>query len=121
MSYITAYLFSRPPVSGNNWRWMLGLAALPAVVQWLGMSFMPESPRFLVQKGKKKEALDVLISVRPPTCTREDLEEEIELIHDRLMKTSEEDVSLSDLFKAEGYRNAMIVAIGLQSLQQLSG
>jgi MFS transporter, SP family, solute carrier family 2 (myo-inositol transporter), member 13 len=32
---------------GRNWRWMLGLAATPAVLQLIGMLFMPETPVFL--------------------------------------------------------------------------
>lgn len=34
------------------WRWMLALATLPAVALWLGMLYMPESPRWLATKGR---------------------------------------------------------------------
>ena len=38
--------------SGHVWRYMLSLAVLPAVVLGLGMIKMPESPRWLISKGK---------------------------------------------------------------------
>ena len=43
---------------------MLGLAAVPAVVQFIGFLFMPESPRWLVQKGRVDKALSVLQTIR---------------------------------------------------------
>ncbi|KAF5748590.1 polyol transporter 5-like [Tripterygium wilfordii] len=39
-----------------NWRLMLGLAALPAIVVVIGVIGMPESPRWLVMKGRYREA-----------------------------------------------------------------
>ena len=39
---------------------MLGLAAIPSALQFVGFIFMPESPRWLVSKGKIQEAINVL-------------------------------------------------------------
>ncbi|KAK4280884.1 hypothetical protein QN277_012443 [Acacia crassicarpa] len=44
-----------------NWRLMLGLAALPAIAVAFGVLAMPESPRWLVMKGRFQEARDVLL------------------------------------------------------------
>lgn len=42
---------------------MLGFAGIPSLFQLIGFFFMPESPRYLVLKGKEKEALDVMIKI----------------------------------------------------------
>lgn len=52
---------------------MLGLAAVPAVIQFVGFLFMPETPRFLMMKGRKDEARRLLERIRG----QEDVEWEI--------------------------------------------
>lgn len=43
---------------------MLGLSSIPAVVQFIGFFFLPESPRWLLQKGRSQEARQVLSRIR---------------------------------------------------------
>lgn len=45
------------------WRWMYLLQAVPAVVFFIALFFIPESPRFLVSKQRNEEALNVLTSL----------------------------------------------------------
>lgn len=43
---------------------MLALSIVPAVVQFIGFIFLPESPRWLLQKGRTQKARDVLGRIR---------------------------------------------------------
>ncbi|ELJ9286027.1 sugar porter family MFS transporter [Staphylococcus pseudintermedius] len=55
-SYLVNYAFA--PIEG--WRWMLGLAVVPSVILMIGVIFMPESPRWLLEKRGEKAARDVM-------------------------------------------------------------
>lgn len=45
----------------DPWRSMIGLGLIPSVLFWVGLVFIPESPRWLLLKGRKREAKKVLI------------------------------------------------------------
>lgn len=60
----------------NGWRWMLGSAAIPAIILVIGRWGTPESPRWLVSKNRKEEALAVIRQVYGPEATLGDLEQE---------------------------------------------
>ena len=61
----------------DNWRWMLGLGALPGLALAIGMYFQPFSPRWLVEQGREQEARDVLCRAR---TSEEEADEELEEI-----------------------------------------
>ncbi|MDA3822289.1 MAG: MFS transporter, partial [Bacteroidales bacterium] len=44
----------------NNWRWMFAVGIAPSVLFFIGLFFIPESPRWLYANGKKEESLKVL-------------------------------------------------------------
>jgi len=44
----------------NNWRWMFAVMGMPAFLFLVTLIFVPESPRWLVQKGRNSEAFDIL-------------------------------------------------------------
>ena len=45
------------------WRWMFGVTAVPAVIFFTAMFFVPESPRWLAKKGNSKKSLQVLTKI----------------------------------------------------------
>jgi len=110
---LVSYLMDYALASGEHWRWMFALAAIPAAVLGIGMLFLPESPRWLVSAGKKDLALEVLRTVR----SQQEAGEELQLIesHDR-----GQEVRWTELFHL-GYRPALVVGIGLAIFQQITG
>ena len=71
-----AYLVNAAFASTGSWRWPLALAFVPALVLLIGMYFLPETPRWLVSKGRDEEARQVLSRTR----TEEEVESELQAI-----------------------------------------
>jgi sugar porter (SP) family MFS transporter len=97
----------------DGWRIMLGLAAIPALILFLGTLYLPESPRWLVCKGFEDKAFEILTFIREGGI-REEIEE---------IKTAcaqEGSVKIKDLF-AQWVRPALIVGVGLAVFQQIIG
>src|SRR5881275_459895 len=88
---LVAFIVNAILASSGNWRLMLGLAAIPSAVLFVGMLFMPETPRYLVHTGEEDTAHEVLEDLpgdEPP-------EERIEEI--REVDSEEEATGLSGL------------------------
>src|SRR5215204_7142911 len=60
LGILVAYLVNAVFAPVGDWRWPLGLAFVPALVLFVGMYLMPETPRWLVSKGREEEARRVL-------------------------------------------------------------
>ena len=45
----------------NNWRWMLGMDAVPAILYFFLLFAVPESPRWLFGRGQPERAKEILI------------------------------------------------------------
>ncbi|KAF2846318.1 MFS general substrate transporter [Plenodomus tracheiphilus IPT5] len=60
VAYVIGWLFSE---TLHGWRWMVGLGALPAAIQFCMLFLLPETPRYLVKAGKTAEAKRVLTRV----------------------------------------------------------
>ena len=99
------------------WRIMFAVCALPAVALFFGMLRMPESPRWLVEKGRRDEALAVLKTVRSVERAEAELAE-VEYIA-RAEKASE--VGWRAILSNRNLLRILLVGIGLGIAQQLTG
>ena len=107
--------------TSQGWRWMLGLAGLPAALQFVGFIFMPESPRWLLSKGREEEARQVLTRIRPEA---EDIELEIRDIKDNIKKDGDVGnfIAVSKrILRHQPTRRALVLGCSLQLFQQISG
>ena len=114
LGILLAYLVDFALAGAEAWRWMLGLAAAPAVVLFVGMYLVPETPRWLIKNGLMDEARAVLRRSRG----REDVEGEIEEI--REVEREESTTGVRELL-SPWVRPMLVVGVGLAMLQQFSG
>jgi SP family arabinose:H+ symporter-like MFS transporter len=108
-SYGVSYFLS----FSGNWRMMFACAAIPTIALMLGLLFIPQSPRWLAQKGRFDEAIQIMSRIEGPAIA----EKEIAAIRDTI---EEETGTLHELF-LPGIRIALIVGTVLCLLQGWSG
>jgi MFS transporter, SP family, sugar:H+ symporter len=111
---LVAFLVDAALASSGEWRWMLGLAAVPSLILLAGMITMPETPRWLSMQGRDDEARTVLCRLRD----RDDDTVDEEL---REMGKIDEDEGGLRALTQRWLRPAVVVAIGLAMFQQLIG
>lgn len=102
----------------HTWRYMMVVAALPAIVLFLGMLRMPESPRWLVLQGRDREALDVLRQVRSEERAVAEMAEVRELAQ---IAREEQSGHLGEVIRTPWMRRLLLIGIGLAMFQQLTG
>jgi MFS transporter, SP family, major inositol transporter len=99
------------------WRYMLSIAALPAIFLFLGMLKMPESPRWLISKGKNDEALLVLQKIREEKQAKREFNEIKEALKEEF---NHKKASLKDL-SVPWIRRIVFLGIGIAVVQQVTG
>ncbi|QGK71817.1 sugar porter family MFS transporter [Allosaccharopolyspora coralli] len=95
------------------WQWMLGVAAVPALVYLVVASLIPESPRYLVAVGQTERARSVLARIEPS-----DVDDKITEIREAL---GERTPKLSDLRGRFGVLPIVWVGMAIAALQQFVG
>ncbi|KAL7595993.1 hypothetical protein Lser_V15G29436 [Lactuca serriola] len=116
LSYLVNLAFTEVP---GTWRWMLGVAAVPAIVQFFLMLFLPESPRWLYMKKSKSEAIVVLSKIYDPYRLEEELDQLSSALEEENQRKNA--VSYMDVFRIKEIRLAFFTGAGLQAFQQFTG
>ena len=101
--------------NSGNWRLMIFLAVIPAGLQILGMCFVPESPRFLLRRGRRDEARAVLVRIRGSEAAADAELAEIEAV-----RQEEGRVTWREVF-GKRYAGPMRAGIGLAVISALCG
>lgn len=112
---LVAFLSDTAFSYSGNWRWMLGVIALPGVLFLVGVSLLPDSPRWLMMRGRREEAREVLLRLRgdPAIVSREaaDIEEQL--------KTPQRGWHL--FLENSNFRRSVGLGVLLQLVQQFTG
>ena len=102
-------------VGDDNWRWMLGVEAIPAILYFFFLLRVPESPRWLVMKGREFRARKVIGKL----MDQERAKAQLQRIQASLAASARK-AGYRDLFRGRMAR-VMTIAILLGLCQQLSG
>ncbi|MED6204143.1 Polyol transporter 5 [Stylosanthes scabra] len=132
LGYISNYAFSKMKLQ-LGWRMMLGIGAIPSVILAVGVLAMPESPRWLVMRGRLGEATKVL---NKTSDTKEEAQERLSDIkkaagipedcNDDIVQVANENTGEGVwkellLYPTPAVRHILIAALGIHFFQQASG
>ena len=110
-AFMSNYALAQLP--RDNWRWMFGLGAIPAVALCISLLWIPESPRWLLQRGRRQHAGKVLRQVSPGS----DVESALAEIEKAI---SEETGTYRELLSV-ALRKPMVLTMMLAIIQQVTG
>ncbi|NNJ72196.1 MAG: sugar porter family MFS transporter, partial [Enterobacterales bacterium] len=101
----------------HTWRWMLGLEILPALIFFLALLTIPDTPRWLMLKGREEEAHEVVKKLLPP----DEADRELDVIkHSSAVEHESLWERIGDIFGPK-MRLALIVGIIVAVAQQITG
>lgn len=98
----------------NNWRWMIGVMAIPSFLFLFFLFFVPESPRWLVEMKRENEALDVLKRLNSESTAQS------VIVEIKNSVKNSDNVKLKELFKGVLLK-VLIVGCLLSIFQQVTG
>ncbi|MBS1824215.1 MAG: sugar porter family MFS transporter [Acidobacteria bacterium] len=93
-----------------SWRWMFASAAAPSLLFFVALFFVPESPRWLLQEGRRAEAGVVLARLGEPAGQLDEMAQSIE----------EESAAVGQVW-SRAMRRPLVVGVVLAVLQQVTG
>lgn len=112
---LVAFLSDTAFSYSGNWRWMLGIIAIPGALFLLGVFFLPYSPRWLMMRGRRAEAEQVLLKLRGNPV---EIDKELSDIEEQL-KVPQRGVHM--FFQNANFRRSVGLGVLLQVMQQLTG
>jgi MFS transporter, SP family, xylose:H+ symportor len=115
MAYLSNYLIGRLHLGDSEWRWMFGVMAAPSLLFFLLIFLTPQSPRWLVARGRIEEARAVLERCGSDSGSVEDEIREIQHSMDLGHH------SLDEPFYCRRYRKPILLAVAIAAFNQLSG
>jgi SP family xylose:H+ symportor-like MFS transporter len=115
LAYLSNYIIVNMQLGENEARWMFGVMAAPAAVFFLLLWFIPQSPRWLVAKGRVDEARVVFTKCGTDTGNVDNEIKEIQASLDLARHAVEE-----PFFQAK-YRKPILLAVAIAAFNQLSG
>lgn len=110
--YFTNYLLVN--AGDQNWRYMLGSEVIPAIIFFLSLFLVPESPRWLVKNKQRDKALKTLTDLGGDEHAKEQLDEIDKTLKEKV------DVGIRVLFRGT-MGKIMIIGILLAAFQQITG
>ena len=113
LAYCSNYLLGTLALGFGEWRWQLGISAIPAFLFTLALFFIPRSPRWLIMQERYAEARQVLIdiAVSHPDAELNEIRAAIE--HDSQ--------GTHDSLLARKYRLPFYLALTVGMFSQLTG
>jgi sugar porter (SP) family MFS transporter len=100
------------------WRIMFAICALPAIALFFGMLRMPESPRWLVEKGRRADALAVLKTVRSEDRAEAEMRDLERITAEEAVETQ---LGWRAVFSNKNLLRILLIGIGVGIAQQLTG
>jgi len=115
---VNAIIFTVWGEHESVWRYMLAVAAIPAIALFVGMLGVPESPRWLVSKGRDEEAGKVLETIRPFDRAQAEL---ADVEHVTQEEREAQVTGWRGVLANKWLFRILLVGIGLAVAQQLTG
>ncbi|MFE4545475.1 sugar porter family MFS transporter [Arthrobacter sp. NPDC056727] len=119
LAFVTNSLLDQLIQDPQVWRWMLGVATIPAVALFAGMMLLPDSPRWYALKGRYADTRRVLELSRPSRQAAEEYDLVVE--HIRREKKIDRGAALRDLKTFPWMRRLLWVGVGLAVASQVTG
>lgn len=110
IAFLSNYLLN--DIGENAWRWMVGIEAFPAAIYTVFAFSIPKSPRWLLTKFRKDEAIKMLQKINPG--------QDPETLMLEIKQEMENTVSNENIFLKK-YRFPLILAFLIAFFNQLSG